>query len=874
MKVPSRSGSRLLLAVFLSVIPLCGWGLLKSPPERAILPNGLRVIVMEDHSLPIVAVQLAFPHGRLVGVPGKPAALLVLADLLTSSDLRHMTRHELIAGLEAKGISSDLAFGQRTMGISLSGPTDSLDYLLENLRPMVFDLQPSQEQLDKAKTRILRGLQDERNYPLLGGYLTQAAARTLFPDAPFARGSAVTPEDVGLVSLADVQALLEKIIVPNNAVISIVGDLDPSATIRQSMKAFGDLQALIVEPEAVAPSPAVARPDARPEKREFLPIDTTQVMISFPAPGPSDPDRIPLLLWATALKEANNALLAGFVQQNFPGLRSLQANYVPLAGQGMFVIGFICENPEVDRTIGSILNFMMHIGQEKLRGEDVQKWILLRRNKESMQQETRAYLANDLAQAELEKDFSLASGILPALSRVTVADMQRVAASVFGGGKFAVNVVHPLSCQLKAEIAPSLLSLDNGARILLKPYFAGELAAICYRLEIPLGAIPEGKEALPRLLSSMLSMTGEQAKDSVSQRLRQELDLIAGQVTVMAGYDAIYVTGFADRRHLPKLAGLIQERLTQRDLAKVEFEAARRAVLEEVTSGPISALAKVFQAFMDKGFPGCGHIGKGPTSENLQAVTMDDLKRFQEQLLRGPNVTCIVVGNVEGEQVLPDLKTLLAGLPKERLAPVAAPAFCRLPLETSQEVEIDLGPDQDEALIGVGYRLPAAAHSSDPASQTAFLPNLVLFHMLTWSRNGLIMQRLIESGLAYALLFPQYQTTREFGWVFFAIRLAPDKLEAAKVELRKVLAELPSLPVEERHIKSAAQTVGVYLIRSMERSADQAASLAAFYGNGMPPDFLDDLGPGLARLEPATVKEAAARYFQNYFMVIGKPGKK
>ena len=94
---------RVIIGILMVLAAQCGFALEKSPPEKALLPNGLRVIVVEDHSLPMVAMTLYFPIGEGQAWTTQPGAVPLLWELFDRADTRSKSRTDLNRPLEAVG---------------------------------------------------------------------------------------------------------------------------------------------------------------------------------------------------------------------------------------------------------------------------------------------------------------------------------------------------------------------------------------------------------------------------------------------------------------------------------------------------------------------------------------------------------------------------------------------------------------------------------------------------------------------------------------------------------------------------------------------------------------------------------------------------
>ena len=185
-------------------------------PQTFVLPNGLKVMVVEDHKLPRVSFNLTldnapFAEGKIKGV-----------DELTSS----------LIGNGSKKIAKDIFneeidfFGANVNFSSSGAYASSLsrysDRILELMAEGALNPNFTQEEFDKEKAKMIEGLKaDEKSVPAIADRVVDALA--FGKNHP--SGEFVTEETLNNVTLADVQANYQNYFVPENAYLVIIGDV-------------------------------------------------------------------------------------------------------------------------------------------------------------------------------------------------------------------------------------------------------------------------------------------------------------------------------------------------------------------------------------------------------------------------------------------------------------------------------------------------------------------------------------------------------------------------------------------------------------------------------------------------------------------------
>ncbi|MGH9456292.1 MAG: M16 family metallopeptidase [Thermoanaerobaculia bacterium] len=223
--------------------------------EQYSLPNGLRVILNEDHAAPLVAINVWYHVGSKDEKQGR-------------TGFAHLFEHMLFSGSEHVGNNEHFRYVQSVGGI-LNGSTtfDRTNYYetlpsnhlalglwLEADRMGFFLPAITQEKLDIQRDVV----KEERrmryeNAPY--GLALENLLRIAYPsDFPYHWPTIGSMDDLGAATLEDVKDFFRTWYVPNNAVLTLVGDFDPAEARDLVEKYFGDIPA----------GPPVPRSETRP----------------------------------------------------------------------------------------------------------------------------------------------------------------------------------------------------------------------------------------------------------------------------------------------------------------------------------------------------------------------------------------------------------------------------------------------------------------------------------------------------------------------------------------------------------------------------------------------------------------------------------
>ena len=225
------------------------------------LPNGLRLVISEDHLVPVVAVNIWYDVGSKHEQPGKTGFAHLFEHVMFQGS-RHVAKAEHIALVQAAGGSMNgTTWLDRTnyyetmpshqLELALWLEADRMGTLLEAL---------SQENLDNQRAVVKnekRSSYDNQPY----GTWQEKLLGHIYPEGhPYHHPTIGSMEDLDAASLEDVAAFFRTYYAPNNAVLSIVGDVDPGQARAWVERYFGPLAGQPGDPR-LPPGPASA--DAR-----------------------------------------------------------------------------------------------------------------------------------------------------------------------------------------------------------------------------------------------------------------------------------------------------------------------------------------------------------------------------------------------------------------------------------------------------------------------------------------------------------------------------------------------------------------------------------------------------------------------------------
>jgi zinc protease len=190
------------------------------------LPNGLRVLLVEDHRVPSVAINVGYRVGGKDDPPGRSGFAHLFEHLMFKGTKN--TRPETIDRLteDIGGLNNAFTADDITNYYEVV-PSNYLETLLWAEADRLGSLAVTEEHFHTERDVVI-GEYDQRILAEPYGMLDELVNREAFVAHPYKRGVIGDPENLRAATLADVVAFHDTFYRPDNAVLVVVGDFDPA----------------------------------------------------------------------------------------------------------------------------------------------------------------------------------------------------------------------------------------------------------------------------------------------------------------------------------------------------------------------------------------------------------------------------------------------------------------------------------------------------------------------------------------------------------------------------------------------------------------------------------------------------------------------
>lgn len=223
------------------------------------LKNGLRVLLVERHDLPIVSVRIALKVGA-ADVTGERHEVLTFAGAMLEQGTKKRSALELSDAFEAIGAGHGAYVGLDSAGANVKVLGQELDKGLELLADVVLSPAFPDAEVERLKTRWIGASSQQKSSP--GALLQSAVAASLFgPQHPYGTPPILKEETIKKITRADVVRAYGKLFTEGNAAICVAGDVTKDSVLPKLEAAFGGWKGPATPRAKIAP-PAPPKTDA------------------------------------------------------------------------------------------------------------------------------------------------------------------------------------------------------------------------------------------------------------------------------------------------------------------------------------------------------------------------------------------------------------------------------------------------------------------------------------------------------------------------------------------------------------------------------------------------------------------------------------
>lgn len=317
------------------------------PVEQFTLANGLRVVMSEDHAVPVVSVAVYYNVGSRNEREGR-------------TGFAHLFEHMMFQGSENVPKAAHFQYifnaGGTMNGTTSSERTNYFETLPANQLPLALwlesdrmrSLKVTQENLDNQRNAV----QEEKrltydNRPYANAFLR--LHEMTFKNPANAHSTIGSMEDLDAATIDDIQEFFRIYYAPNNAVLTIVGDFDPAEARSLVERYFGTIPSQPLPPAVDVSEPPEVAQETEIYKDPFAQLPA--LMMSWKIPARRTPEYYALQLASDLLFEGDSSRLYQKMVKDEESVVAIQGGVDERRGPSSIYIFAI---PKPDRTMEAI----------------------------------------------------------------------------------------------------------------------------------------------------------------------------------------------------------------------------------------------------------------------------------------------------------------------------------------------------------------------------------------------------------------------------------------------------------------------------------------------------------------------------------------
>ncbi|MUK39770.1 insulinase family protein [Aliivibrio fischeri] len=712
------------------------------PYQKYTLDNGLTVILSPDHSDPLVHVDVTYHVGSAREEIGK-------------SGFAHFFEHMMFQGSENVGDQQHFKIITEAGG-TLNGTTnrdrtnyfetvpanqlekmlwlesDRMGFLIDAVSQKKFEIQRSTVKNERGQNY------DNRPY----GLIYEKMGEALFPQGhPYSWQTIGYVEDLDRVDVNDLKAFFLRWYGPNNAVITIGGDLDSKQTLEWVNKYFGSI------PRGPEVENAPKQPVTLKENRYITLEDRIQqpmVMIGWPTTYRGEETEASLDMLATLLGDGKTSLLYQELVKTGKVVDAGAFHDCAELSCTMYVYAMTDsgKNNDLSTAYKEVMDVLEKFDKEGVSKADLEEvqgsaeagaifGLQSVSGKVSQLASNETFYGNP---NQLEKQLAGLKAVTP--EKVSqafdtyMANKYKVTLSVVPKGKTQLEVQKPNFVTPKRDLpeykkidensldvrravddfdrsimpqpskgvtakAPDIYraNLSNGIEVLGTE--AIETPTIQLQIAIPAGNryVPKGKEGLASLTAAMME---EGTTTSSSEELQKKLDKLGSSVSFNSGSYTTTISVASLTKNIDQTLAIVDEMLFEPAFEQADFDRLQKQAVEGLVYEHQRPSWLASQATREILFKGT-IFDRSPDGSlaSVQALTLDDVKAFYKQTYTPIGTQIVSVGDINKSDLINKLAFLSdwKGATPEILAPQ------RLPTLNEQKIYLVNKPNAPQSVV-------------------------------------------------------------------------------------------------------------------------------------------------------------------------------
>ena len=656
-----------------------------------VLPNGLRVVLVEDHASPVVAVNMWVHAGGKDEEEWLSGYSHYLEHLTARGTKKRKPLQDRLEIFYVGGQNSANTYFDRTQYYNVVRK-EYFDLALDSLADIMQNAQLPQEGIEAERQVVTEEFRRFLDNPSTAAY--RETFRFAFGPHPYARPVIGNFATLNGLRRDDFMRFYKAMYAPNNVVLAIAGDINPSEVLPKVRAAFKDWRP---NPKLPPHPPLPTAFRGFQELTQRQPLKRAEIKMAFVVPGWRHPDRWPLDVMARVLGLGASSRLWQRVVEKDGLATDVGASNFTLEDLGLVYISASPKQPELAFKLQAAL--LEEVLKLRDQGPTEDELALIKRNARLLHLfggEEALTRAQEVGESALYGGIRYETDWLERFDKVTATDVKTMAGQYLVKENLTVVQTLPeeasapaaedrhkaaqavdklesgtlkpdwLDFAKEAYSAPeaNVLSgealrpvvaaaerfpmhkrvLDNGLTVLFKRRPGRPVVGVAMHTRAGAGFDPPGKEGTAQLMADMLSKgTGKLSQEDVAKKF----DFWGGNYSIGVDRDLLYAAATLAKEDAREGTALLTDLVISPSLEASEFAKEHASLLSRLERRQDDVNAQAGDLYAASIFAGTPYgrpiLG---TSDTAKGVTREGIAAFHQAAVRPERSVLTIVGDL------------------------------------------------------------------------------------------------------------------------------------------------------------------------------------------------------------------------------------
>ena len=326
------------------------------------LANGLEIIVLEDHSIPLITIEMAVRNGSFTEPPELNGLSHLYEHMFFKTNRAVANQEEYVRTIGNLGIAYNASTREEVVNYYFTTTSPhlrvALQFMRDSIRYPLFD----EREFERERQVVIGEIDRQESNPFF--YLNKGMNERLFPKYTSRKTPIGSRQTVSAATTATMRLIQERYYVPNNSALVVTGDVEPEEVFKAAQEFYGDWPRRAKDP--FVEFPLVEHPPlAKSEGSVILqPVQNVTVMIGWHGPsiGKDDASTYAADVFSFILTQPNSRFQRALVDSGLTTGVSL--GYYTQRNVGPIQIVFQTSPEKAHEAIKAVYNEIAHFNDK------------------------------------------------------------------------------------------------------------------------------------------------------------------------------------------------------------------------------------------------------------------------------------------------------------------------------------------------------------------------------------------------------------------------------------------------------------------------------------------------------------------------------